>query len=223
MAERRWSDAGGHPPYRREPGFRSRAPEPDAWLDQEDEDPEADWYAGDGEPRTRRMPAQHWPQSGRSQSGRPRPSQSRSGRPQPGQSPLGWGALPGRLGIGLLAVCAALGAAATVAASSQPGLILGGFVLAGTVIAVLGVEPLCAHLIIPVPVLAYVAAALLAGLLQSQATGTSLTALALGAAQWIAHGFFPMAAATALAAALTAYRMSQARTAARGSRYRTRR
>jgi hypothetical protein len=45
-----------------------------------------------------------------------------------------------------------------------------------------------------------------AGLVGDRAAGTSHTALAVSAAQWIASGFLPMTAATLLAIAVTAIR-----------------
>ena len=83
---------------------------------------------------------------------------------------------------------------------------LGVFLLAGTATAVLAVRPRAAYLIIPVPALAYVVAATIAGLIHDRADDTSHTALAIRAAQWIASGFLAMTAATLLAIAVTAAR-----------------
>ena len=63
----------------------------------------------------------------------------------------------------------------------------------------IAVRPRAVYLIIPVPALAYLAAAILAGLIHDHAADTSHVALAVSAAQWIAGGFFMMAAATVLA------------------------
>ena len=59
----------------------------------------------------------------------------------------------GGLGVCVIMASAALGAAATIATRSQPGLVLGLFVLAGTVAAALTVEPRAGRLIFPVPAL----------------------------------------------------------------------
>jgi hypothetical protein len=93
-----------------------------------------------------------------------------------------------------------------VLSGSEPGSVLGVFVVAGTVAAVLAVRPRSAYLIIPVPALAYVVAATIAGLIHDRASDSSLTGLAVHAAQWIASGFLAMSAATLLAIALTAVR-----------------
>ena len=99
-----------------------------------------------------------------------------------------------------------IGAAATVAAGSQPGILLGGCLVAGTLAAALTVQARAVYLLIPVPALAYPVAAVAAGLAGGRAAGTSHTALAIGAAQWVADGFIAMAAATILAIGITAAR-----------------
>jgi hypothetical protein len=102
--------------------------------------------------------------------------------------------------------CAALGMLATVLSRTEPGSVLGVFVVAGTVAATLAVRPRAAYLVIPVPALAYVVAATIAGLIHDRASDSSLTGLAVHAAQWIASGFLAMSAATLLAIAITAVR-----------------
>ena len=81
---------------------------------------------------------------------------------------------------------------------------LGIFLLAGTAAGVLAVRPQAAYLLIPVPPLAYVVAATLAGLVHDRAADTSHTALAISAARWIASGFLAMTAATLLAIVVAA-------------------
>ena len=119
-------------------------------------------------------------------------------------SRIGQGALRGGLGVCVIIASAALGAAATIATRSQPGLALGLFVLAGTVTAALTVEPRAGRLIFPVPALSYLVAALVAGGMYNRSANN--TELAVGAAQWIANGFFVMVLATLLAIALTTVR-----------------
>jgi len=117
-----------------------------------------------------------------------------------------WGTRPGRLGI--LAVLAAtlLGLVITVLSGSDPGVILGVFLIAGTVVAALAVRPRAAYLIFPVPAPAYAVAAVIAGLIHDRAADASRTALALNFGQWIAAGFIPMTVATALAVLIAGYR-----------------
>ncbi|HEX9031691.1 MAG TPA: DUF6542 domain-containing protein [Streptosporangiaceae bacterium] len=143
------------------------------------------------------------------------------GRPgQPGSLARRWGSLPGRLGVVIVIGCALLGALGTMLTGSQPGTLLSLFLLAGTVLAGLAVRQNMAHFVIPVPALAYPLAALAAGAAANPA-GSSLTGLGLGAVQWIAHGFLPMVAATALAIGITAVRRWRSATSpapARGRR-----
>jgi hypothetical protein len=89
---------------------------------------------------------------------------------------------------------------------SAPGFLLGLFVEAGTVVAALAVRPRAGRMIFPVPVLSYLVGALISGFVHNRSTGASKTALAIGAAQWIADGFFAMALATVLAIAITIIR-----------------
>ena len=61
-------------------------------------------------------------------------------------------------------------------------------------------------MIFPVPVLCYLVAALLTGVIYNHSAYSSKTALAIAAAQWIASGFLAMATATILAVVLVAVR-----------------
>jgi hypothetical protein len=101
---------------------------------------------------------------------------------------------------------AALGALITVLAGTGPGPVLGVSLVAATLAAALAIQPQAVYRIIPVPALAYLVAATVAGLAGDRAASTSHTALAVSAAQWIAGGFLPMTAATLLAIAVTAIR-----------------
>ena len=130
----------------------------------------------------------------------PPPRESR-GRRNPRRSPGRgrWGALQGGLGVCIVVASAAVGTIATMLTRSAPGFLLGLFVTAGTVIAALAVRPRAGRMIFPVPVLSYLVGALISGFIYNRSTGASKTALAIGAAQWIANGFFAMALATVLA------------------------
>ncbi len=122
-----------------------------------------------------------------------------------GTSPR-WGNLPWVRGIVLVASAAGLGALVTVLTRSDPGFFLELLVVLGTVAACLAVSPRRAFLIIPAPALAYLAAAILAGLIHDRATDTSRTLLAINAARWVASGFLAMVAATALAVVIAGVR-----------------
>ena len=91
-------------------------------------------------------------------------------------------------------------------ARSAPGFLLGFFVVAGTVAAALAVRPRAGRMIFPVPVLSYLVAALISGVVFDRSAGASKTVLAIGAAQWIASGFSAMALATVLAIVIISVR-----------------
>ena len=97
-----------------------------------------------------------------------------------------------------------IGSVATIVTRAEPGSVLGLSVLAGTVAAALTVQPRTGRLIFPVPALSYLLAALAAGVVYDRSSNK--TELAVGAAQWIANGFFVMVLATLLAIALTTVR-----------------
>ncbi len=125
---------------------------------------------------------------------------------QPAAAGQLWGTRPGRLGVFAVIGATLLGLVITLLSGTEPGLILGVFVVAGTVAAALAVRPGAVYLIFPVPAPAYAVAAVIAGLVHDRGVDTSRTALALSAAQWIAGGFVAMAVATALALLIGGYR-----------------
>jgi hypothetical protein len=127
-------------------------------------------------------------------------------RRRPVRPPRLWGTRPGRSGVFLVIGAVAVGTVATVLTGSEPGLVLGVFLVAGTVAAALAVRPRAAYLMFPVPAPAYAVAAAIAGLIHDRAADTSRTALALSAVQWIASGFVAMTLATALAIAIALLR-----------------
>ena len=89
---------------------------------------------------------------------------------------------------------------------NAPGPLLGLFVVVGAVAAALAVRPRAGRMIFPVPVLSYMVAALLSGVVYDRSADSSKTALAIAAAQWIANGFFAMALATVLAVVIISVR-----------------
>jgi len=114
------------------------------------------------------------------------------------------GSLNGGLGICVIVGSAAIGTVATIVTRAAPGSVLGLFVLAGTVAAALTVQPRTGRLIFPVPALSYLIGALASGVVYDRSANK--TELAVGAAQWVANGFFVMVLATLLAIALTTVR-----------------
>ena len=140
--------------------------------------------------------------------GGPRDSRGRRNSPQsrnPGRLRR-WGALQGGLGVCIIVASAAIGAIVTIVTRSTPGFLLGLLVVVGTVTAALAIRPRTGRMIVPVPVLSYLVAALISGIVFDRSADSSKTALAIGAAQWIADGFFAMVLATALAVVITVTR-----------------
>lgn len=180
----------------RNPGARRRGAEPRGRGEAESHGGDSSADGGDARAR------------GRAAGGRP---SSRGGQVPPAGPERWWGSRPGRLGIVLIIGGALAGLLVTVVTGSEPGVVLGIFLLAGTAAGALVVHPRAAYLIIPVPALAYLAAAILAGLIHDHAADTSHTALAISAAQWIAGGFFAMTAATLLAIAVATVRWAAQR------------
>ena len=117
-----------------------------------------------------------------------------------------WGNFPGRFGVCVVIGSAALGALLTSLAGQQPGAVLGVFLVVGTLVAALAVRPRTGYLIIPVPALSYLVAAMIAGLIYDRSNDGSKAAMAINATQWIAGGFVAMAAATLLAIVIAAAR-----------------
>ena len=167
---------------------------------------------GDTQPGMR---SQAGTQHATAQGGRGTPGASGARNTREGWEPEGpagsgrrarWGSLQGGLGVCLIVASAAIGAIATMATQSTPGFLLGAFVVIGTVAAALAVRPRAGRMIFPVPVLCYLVAALLTGVVYNHSADSSKTALAIGAAQWVASGFLAMAMATILAVVLVTFR-----------------
>jgi hypothetical protein len=203
--------------YRDERGPSARRQPPPRERDQRTRDPRA---RDSRTARARERPISDWedPDSGQSsrddRSGRDDRYSSddrsgragRGGRPgEPGGARPRWGALPGLLGVCVVVGGAAFGALASAVTNTQPGLLLSICLIAGTVVAVLAVRPKSVYAIIPVPALAYLVASVMTGLAVNQ-NGTTLTALAVGATQWIASGFMAMIIATVIAIIVTIVR-----------------
>jgi hypothetical protein len=114
--------------------------------------------------------------------------------------------LPTRSGVWIVVGSVSAGLFLTILAGSEPGYLLGAFLIVGTLSAALSVQPTAVHLIIPVPALAYLAASMIAGYIHDRPVDTSHTALAISALQWVAGGFIWMTIATLLAIVITAIR-----------------
>jgi hypothetical protein len=136
------------------------------------------------------------------------PQHGQRRRPAPPSKRLG--SRDGKFGVFVVIGSCALGAVGTVVTGREPGLLLGAFLIAGTLAGVSVVRPLASYLIIPVPAPAYLAAALAAGVLHGGLATMSHTGLAVSALQWTAGGFVPMALATVLAIIVAAARWRMA-------------
>jgi hypothetical protein len=90
----------------------------------------------------------------------------------------------------------------TVLAGSEPGWLLGLFVIIATAAGASAVRRTSAYIVIPVPALAYFVIAVIAGLIHDRGVDTSRAILFVNAVQWIAGGFFWMCLATIIAIAI---------------------
>lgn len=118
-----------------------------------------------------------------------------------------WGLHDARFGVITVAACTAAGAFATMLTGGEPGGLLGFFVVLGTVAACTAVRSRASYLVIPVPVLAYLVAAMFTGFVDDHIGGASQTMYAIGAVQWIARGFVSMVIATFCAIGIVAIRL----------------
>jgi hypothetical protein len=116
------------------------------------------------------------------------------------------GAMPTRFGVVVICAAAAIGGFLTVVTGGQPGLTLSVLLLIGTAIGTLAVRQRGSYFLLPVPALAYLVAAMAAGVSHDPSVLHSHTQLALGALQWLAAGFLAMISATLLVAAIVVLR-----------------
>lgn len=167
---------------------------------------------GDGDPRanTRRMQAPPEPSGHRGQ-GAERSSPNGGTlrrRDARRQGSLAWlGTLSGGHGIAIAAGSTALGALLTILQRHDPGVVLGVFLVLGTIVAGVAVRPSAARLIIPAPTLCYVPAATIAGAINDRAADTSKIGLILHGGRWISSGFVAMALATVFAIVIWGLRL----------------
>jgi hypothetical protein len=112
----------------------------------------------------------------------------------------GWAA------IFIVLIATLLGIIATLVAKKDPGSLLGALILIGTVVAGFGVQYSSAYLLIPVPALAYVVAAMATGYVHDHSIATGSLALGVHAAEWVGAGFLWMFAGTVAAIVIAAGR-----------------
>ncbi len=116
------------------------------------------------------------------------------------------GAMPTRFGVAVICAAAAVGGVLTVVTGGQPGLTLSVLLLMGAAIGTLAVRQRGSYFLLPVPALAYLVAAMAAGVSHDPSVLHSHTQFALGALQWLASGFLAMIAATLLVTAIVVLR-----------------
>jgi hypothetical protein len=114
--------------------------------------------------------------------------------------------LPARRGIVVVLSATAIGVIGTLVLGGDPGALLGVLVIVGSLAAAIGVDFRRGYLLIPVPVVAYAVGATATGMFHDRGVDISHTALAVSAAQWLAHGFLWMTAATISVIVITATR-----------------
>jgi hypothetical protein len=119
--------------------------------------------------------------------------------------------MAGWAGVAIVAAATLLGVIATILLKKDPGTLLGGFILVGTVIAGFAVRYNVVYGLIPVPALAYVIGAMVPGYIHERAVITGHLELAAHAAEWIGFGFLSMIAGTIAAIVVTIGRYGWAR------------
>jgi hypothetical protein len=98
----------------------------------------------------------------------------------------------------VLAGATLIGVILTLIAGKEPGLLLGVFIIIGSLAAVLGVRRGAIYLLFPLPALAFFIGGVLTGLVHDSQLTSSTTGLAASFPQWLAGVFFPMVVATIL-------------------------
>ena len=154
------------------------------------------------EPRGRRGPKADWPtpDAARTPGREPREPRRRGVRER-------WGTYSAGLGLLILGGTALAGAILTILERSDPGGLLGVFLVLGTVLSGLAVRARSAYLLIPAPILCWVVTATLAGAINDRAADTSKVGLLLHGGTWIASGFFAMCIATIVVIMITGIRL----------------
>jgi hypothetical protein len=119
-----------------------------------------------------------------------------------GLQPGGLLRLMGSLGLWtallLMAGAALIGVLLSLAADKDPGMLLGFFVIVGSIAAVLGIRRNLVYLVFPAPALTLFVSAILLGKIHDAKLSSSTAGLASGFAQWIAGIFVPAMLATVI-------------------------
>jgi hypothetical protein len=117
----------------------------------------------------------------------------------PSGAPLRWVGTMSTLTAALVLIGATVvGVAVTVIARKEPGNLLGFFIIAGSLAAVLGVRRGAVHLLFPMPALAFFVAAVATGIVHDRQLASSTAGLGASFTQWVAAIFWPAVVATVL-------------------------
>jgi hypothetical protein len=102
--------------------------------------------------------------------------------------------------VALLVVAGAsvIGVILTLIAGQEPGVLLGVFVIIGSLAATLGIRRPAVYLVFPLPALALFLGALMAGVVHDSQLASTTAGLGAGSLQWFAGIFFPMLVGTVL-------------------------
>jgi hypothetical protein len=119
------------------------------------------------------------------------------GGPQPGLLRY-LGALSVKASLVVMTVATVAGVLLTVIAGHEPGVLLGTCLIAGSVVAALGIRRSAIYLLFPMPVLAFFVGAVLSGLVHDSQLTSSTAGLGASFLQWVAGIFFPAMIATIL-------------------------
>jgi hypothetical protein len=98
----------------------------------------------------------------------------------------------------VLAGATVIGVVLTLIAGTEPGKLLGFFVIVGSLVAVLGVRRGAVYLLFPMPALAFFVGAVVTGVIHDRELAASTAGLGVGFTQWVAGIFFPAVVATIL-------------------------
>jgi hypothetical protein len=102
--------------------------------------------------------------------------------------------------VALLVVAGAsvIGVILTLIAGQEPGVLLGVFVILGSLAATLGIRRTAVYLLFPLPALALFLGALATGVVHDSQLASTTAGLGAGSLQWFAGIFFPMLVGTVL-------------------------
>jgi hypothetical protein len=109
---------------------------------------------------------------------------------------LSWlGTMSTRNAMLALAAGTLLGIAVTLVAGSEPGFLLGFFIIVGAIVATLGVRRGAVYLFFPLPPFAFFVGAVITGKVHDSSISSTTVGLSATLLQWIAGIFFPMCVA----------------------------